>query len=282
MKIQSNFVLRTLTGAVFVAAILASMLSFWSFALLMSIVLLLTVYEYQELLAKKGIEISQRAIGALVFAPMTMIFFFYGESFATSLSTTFRPLCVALFIFSFLLLFVEGLYSKKENPIQNLIYAIFAFFYMTLPFVCLIYLHRFNPLFALALFSFVWINDTFAYLVGITMGKHKLFERISPKKSWEGFFGGLIFAVLAGIAFHHFTTDIFENYSLIKWIGLALMVVISATFGDLFESLFKRSLDVKDSGTFLPGHGGFLDRLDSILFAAPAMILYLLLIKVIL
>jgi phosphatidate cytidylyltransferase len=137
------------------------------------------------------------------------------------------------------------------------------------------FIYSLNPLFALALFSFVWINDTFAYLVGITIGKHKLCPKISPKKSWEGFFGGLVFTVLASVAFHQFTVEILAGFSLMKWIGLAIITVISATFGDLSESLFKRSLHVKDSGTFLPGHGGFLDRFDSILLVVLVAIHYL-------
>jgi len=220
MKPLSNFTLRTITGAAFVAAILASMLSFWSFWAVMSLLLVLTLFEFRKLIDR-----------------------------------------------------------EKRNSAQNIAYFAFAHLYITLPFVCLAYIYSMNPLYALALFIFIWTNDTFAYLTGITIGKHKLWERISPKKTWEGFFGGLVFTIFAGIAFHHFTVDFFETHSLIKWIGLAIIVVVSGTFGDLFESAFKRKLNVKDSGTILPGHGGFLDRLDSILFAAPAVMVYLLLVN---
>ena len=156
---------------------------------------------------------------------------------------------------------------------KNLWYSVFAYFYIIIPLSCLVFIHWLNPLYTLALFAFVWVNDTFAYLVGSAIGKRKLFERISPKKTWEGFFGGLIFAVFAGFLFSHFTAD----NNLIKWLGLAVVVVIFGTMGDLFESYIKRNLNVKDSGTILPGHGGLLDRLDSILFAAPAALIYLLL-----
>jgi phosphatidate cytidylyltransferase len=272
MKIQSNFVLRTITGTVFVAAILASMLSFWSFWGLMSLVLILTLYEYRKLLQQKEVFVSGVVFTIVVFSIIYIYEFCYGASVRTIWTFSL------MIIFLLFGMFVEQLYSKKGNPIQNIVFSVFPLFYIIVPFACLIYLHSINPLYALALFSFVWVNDPFAYLTGITIGKHRLFERISPKKSWEGFFGGLVFAVLAGVAFNHFTTEIFGAYSLIKWIVFAVIVVIAGTFGDLFESLFKRSLEVKDSGTILPGHGGLLDRFDSILFAAPAAMIYLIIV----
>jgi len=219
MKIQSNFVKRAITGTVFVLAILASMLNFWSFTILMSVLWILMIFEYRKMLKNHG-----------------------------------------------------TLEQKK-----SLWYSVFAYFYIILPLACLFFIHWLNPLYALALFAFVWVNDTFAYLVGSAIGKRKLFERISPKKTWEGFFGGLIFAVFAGFLFSHFLMDYCSTSNLIKWLGLAVVVVIFGTMGDLFESYIKRNLNVKDSGTILPGHGGLLDRLDSILFAAPAALLYLLL-----
>jgi phosphatidate cytidylyltransferase len=173
--------------------------------------------------------------------------------------------------------------NGKTSQIKNWTYSFFAYIYIILPLVCLIFIHTKNPLYALALFSFIWINDTFAYLVGIKFGKHKLAEKISPKKTWEGFFGGLVFAIFAGFLFDYFTSDeitkIVEPDSLFKWIGMSIVVVIFGTLGDLIESWFKRSLGVKDSGTILPGHGGLLDRLDSILFAAPVALVYLLLVN---
>ena len=166
---------------------------------------------------------------------------------------------------------------------QNVAYSFFVYFYITLPFACLIYIYAKNPLYALALFAFVWTHDTFSYLAGMKFGKTKFFERISPKKTWEGFVGGLIAAITVAFVFNCCASDevtkIMDPYATFKWIGMAIVVVITGTFGDLFESLFKRSLEVKDSGTLLPGHGGLLDRLDSILFAAPAVIVYLMFVN---
>ena len=224
MKIQSNFVKRTITGIAFVAVILFSLLV-GGFMAGMMILWSFVIAEYYKLLRNNGTP------------------------------------------------------SQKKS----LWYSVFAYFYIILPLVCLIFIYEKNMLYALALFTFVWVNDTFAYLVGIKFGKHKLFERISPKKTWEGFFGGLIFAIIAGFLFHYFTSNEITCNTFpcdrFKWIGLAIVVVIFGTIGDLFESYLKRSLNVKDSGTILPGHGGLLDRLDSILFAAPAAMIYLIIIS---
>jgi phosphatidate cytidylyltransferase len=131
--------------------------------------------------------------------------------------------------------------------------------------------HEFQPYILLALFITIWVNDTGAYLVGITLGKHRLFERISPKKSWEGFFGGAIFALISGYVFSLLITEI----NLIEWLIFSEIVVVFGTFGDLIESLIKRTVHVKDSGNLIPGHGGLLDRFDSLLLAAPAIFIYL-------
>ncbi|MCL2417004.1 MAG: phosphatidate cytidylyltransferase [Bacteroidales bacterium] len=220
MKIQSNLVKRTLTGIVFVAVIIASILiSRASFFLVMAFLWGFMIFEYRKMLKENG----------------------------------------------------------SPDQKKSLWYSVFAYFYIILPFFFLILLHRASPLVALALFAFVWVNDTFAYLVGTKFGKTKLFERISPKKTWEGFFGGLFFTIIAGVLFCYFVADGFVAKFIIIWIGLAIVVVVFGTAGDLFESYIKRSLNVKDSGTLLPGHGGLLDRLDSILFAAPAATAYLLL-----
>jgi phosphatidate cytidylyltransferase len=128
----------------------------------------------------------------------------------------------------------------------------------------------------------VWCNDTFAYFAGRWLGRHKLFERISPKKTWEGFFGGLVMSVLCGVVLHQVYPDAMFNVlypgahmSLIDWMGLGVVVSVAGTFGDLAESLLKRSIDIKDSGSILPGHGGFLDRFDGFLLAVPCAVVYL-------
>jgi phosphatidate cytidylyltransferase len=147
-----------------------------------------------------------------------------------------------------------------------------------------------SPQMVLAIFFLIWINDTGAFIVGCTIGKHKLFERISPKKTWEGFFGGLIFTCIAAIAFGIWGSDFFNGinrmlvgdtilYSIGSWIGLGLIVSVFGTWGDLIESMTKRSLRVKDSVNIIPGHGGILDRIDSLLLVMPATAIYLLILS---
>ncbi|MDY4900381.1 MAG: phosphatidate cytidylyltransferase, partial [Sodaliphilus sp.] len=136
-----------------------------------------------------------------------------------------------------------------------------------------------NSMLLLSIFIFLWLNDSGAYLVGSTIGKHRLFERISPKKSWEGFWGGLILSVLAGYVMGAYFNDIFHGPSALLFAGWGMVVSIFATLGDLTESLMKRTAGVKDSSHLIPGHGGILDRIDSLLFAVPASLIYLVVIK---
>lgn len=134
---------------------------------------------------------------------------------------------------------------------------------------------QYNPILPLSIFIFTWINDTGAYCTGMLFGKHRLFERISPKKSWEGSIGGGVFSIIAAIVMAHY----FPFMPISTWIGLALTVVIFGTLGDLTESLLKRTIGIKDSGNILPGHGGMLDRFDSTLMAVPAAVVYLYIIS---
>ena len=176
---------------------------------------------------------------------------------------------------------VEGIQVNKENPLNNWAYAMLSQMYIALPFALLnvlafhsdetASLSQYNAILPLSIFIFNWVNDTGAYCTGMLFGKHKLFERISPKKSWEGSIGGGVFCILASFLLSHF----FPFMSTGVWIGLALTVVVFGTWGDLTESLLKRRLGIKDSGNILPGHGGMLDRFDSAILAIPAAVVYL-------
>ena len=134
------------------------------------------------------------------------------------------------------------------------------------------------PRLLLGMFIFIWLYDTGAFCVGMLLGKHRLFERISPKKSWEGVIGGVAACVIGAYVTHHWFNEFFQVPDLAIWIGLSVVVAVFATFGDLVESLIKRTVGVKDSGNILPGHGGILDRIDSLLLVAPAVFIYLLLV----
>ncbi|KAA6332228.1 Phosphatidate cytidylyltransferase [termite gut metagenome] len=180
-------------------------------------------------------------------------------------------------------LLISELYLKRENPPANWAYTMLSQFYVALPYALLNVLAfqydyaansvNYNPVIPLSIFIFIWLNDTGAYCVGSLIGKHKLFKRISPRKSWEGAIGGGVLAIASSFVFAHF----FPVLPIIQWVGLALTVVVFGTWGDLTESLLKRQLGVKDSGNILPGHGGMLDRFDSALLAIPAAVIYLFL-----
>jgi phosphatidate cytidylyltransferase len=172
-----------------------------------------------------------------------------------------------------------ALYSQHPNPLEAIGTAVVGILYIPIPLALLnlfndpIFMHVDQPKYmVLGFFLLVWANDTFAYLTGVTFGKHPLFKRISPKKTWEGSLGG----ALLTIAFSYLVFKYLGVISLIDWIIVAALIIIFGTFGDLSESMIKRLAQVKDSGNILPGHGGMLDRFDAVLFAAPVVFLYLL------
>lgn len=182
-----------------------------------------------------------------------------------------------------LVLFVSAVAFKREDALKNIIYSAFGQLYVTLPISMLMLisyrysaeLNNYHFVFILAIFLFIWINDTAAYLVGSLLGRHKLIERISPKKTVEGFAGGVIFCMAAALLFARF----FHEYPAWFWIFFGLITALFGTVGDLFESLIKRTYHVKDAGTLIPGHGGILDRIDSLLVAIPAVYLYLMVVS---
>ncbi|KIO44163.1 phosphatidate cytidylyltransferase [Sanguibacteroides justesenii] len=183
------------------------------------------------------------------------------------------------YLFFFLLTFlmaIRELYRKQGNGFQNIAFSYYALLYISLPFTLLIYLPymtsgQWMPEIIFFPFLLVWINDTFAYLFGSQFGKHKLFPRISPKKSWEGAIGGGVTTILAALCI----APHIEGYTIIDTAIIACIVVVFGIYGDLLESLFKRSIEIKDSGNILPGHGGILDRFDAIIFAIPAIFVYM-------
>ena len=186
------------------------------------------------------------------------------------------------FIFTLIVILVRELYYKKPSPINDWVHTLFPVIYLALPFGLTSLLAfdaqgpetGYSPVIPLTLFVFIWCNDVGAYCTGCTIGKHKLFERISPKKTWEGSIGGAVFTMVAAFLLHHFLPDWYSFMPLWVWIGMALVVVLFGTWGDLIESLMKREMGIKDSGKLLPGHGGMLDRFDSALLAIPATVVY--------
>lgn len=269
---MNNFLLRTLTGIVFVALVVSSIVfTPLFFAGLFFCVTLFGLHEFYSLLQNGGKtpQIYWGLIsGGLLFAGLAAV---ANDWMQARYLLALLPLAVIAFI--------AELYRNKPFPFENIALTLIGIFYIALPFGLLnfLYLQGVNYPFILLLGFFVilWINDTFAYLFGITLGKHRLFERISPKKSWEGSIGGGISSVVIAYVIASFD----KSLPLFHWIAIAVIIVISGTLGDLVESMLKRSLNCKDSGTLLPGHGGILDRFDAVLISAPLIFVYIQLIK---
>ena len=174
---------------------------------------------------------------------------------------------------------IVQLYRPRQNAVHSLERSFFSLGYVALPVAMLNGIMSITaPRLLLGLFIFIWLYDTGAYCVGMLLGRHRLFERISPKKSWEGVIGGVMLCVAGAYATYYWFDEFFQVPDLTTWVGMSVVVAVFATFGDLVESLIKRTVGVKDSGNILPGHGGILDRIDSLLLVVPAVFIYLMLI----
>lgn len=186
-----------------------------------------------------------------------------------------------LWICIILLRMILELYIKSPQPILCLVYSLGAQIYIGIPMACMALIAKTSGLhLLLAIFLMIWINDTGAFLIGSLLGRNRLFERISPKKSWEGFFGGLAFNLLAGWLFA-IGGKIFwgTGWPIGTWLCFATIVTVFSTWGDLLESLIKRTLNIKDSGNLIPGHGGILDRIDSLLLVMPATLIFIVFVN---
>ena len=276
---MKNFIVRTITAVFFVAAIVTSFLNPQAMTLLFSIVTGMTVWEFCGLVNDRPYISINRFIctvsGVYLFLAMV------GFNSGLTPATVFIP-----YLVSIIYLMVAELYLQAKDPINNWAYTMLSQLYIALPFSLLAVLAfrsngyeiHYTYLVPLSVFAFLWVNDAGAYICGSLLGRHKLFPRISPGKSWEGSIGGGLLVVGAAVLVWYLT-DLYEVNDLgltaYEWAGLGLVVVIFGTWGDLTESLFKRTLGIKDSGNILPGHGGMLDRFDSTLMAVPASVVYL-------
>ena len=276
---MNNFIARTITGILFVATIVVCFLNPTAMIFLFALVTGLTVWEFTGLVNDRpGVAVNR------FISTVAGVYFFLAMAGTTSgftSSTVFIP-----YLITIIYLLVAELYAKQEDPVHDWAYTMMSQMYVVLPFSLLNMLaFRAAPegimyvyTLPLSVFVFLWVNDTGAYCCGSLFGKHKLFPRVSPGKSWEGSIGGGIF-VLVAAALVWYLTDTYDmnptGMGMWEWMGLGLTVVVFGTWGDLVESLFKRTLGIKDSGNILPGHGGMLDRFDSSLLAIPAAVVYL-------
>ena len=273
---KKNFIVRTITGVLFVAILVTCFLRPISMIFLFALITGLTVWEYGGLVNQFDDIQVNRFISTAAGVYLFLAFAGYCTGFTPA--TVFIPYLVTV-----IYLIISELFTMAPNPINNWAYTMLSQMYIALPFSMINVLAfqsnaegevTFNFLLPLSLFIFLWVNDTGAYCVGSLLGRHKLFPRVSPGKSWEGSIGGAVFVLIAAAIIGYLVGGKEGGYSIPVWMGLGLTVVVFGTLGDLVESLFKRTLGVKDSGNILPGHGGMLDRFDSSLMAIPAAVIY--------
>ncbi len=289
---MKEVLVRSLTGLLFIGVLVGSIVwNQYSVAILFLFVAMVGLFEFYRLMNKAGFR-PNKVVG---FIAGGIIYCLIALQSMGELGVTIRTLSV---IFPILVtIVVVELFRKSEWPVSNIAFTVLSIIYIVMPLASLNYLAYFQPFnsevqpldangilntssrhyeYALLLgfFIIMWCNDTGAYCFGRLFGRTKLFERISPNKTWEGFIGGAATAVGGALLFAHITgTDKFH------WTIISLIIVVFGTLGDLTESQIKRSVGVKDAGNFLPGHGGILDRFDGVLYAAPFVLTYFLLIR---
>ncbi len=268
-----DILIRAASGVVMLAIMLtAILLSKWSFAILLVAITAGVTWEHLRLSEHCGAH-PQKLL-AMALAVSTTVPFALVNNVAGDVEWWILMMTFLIMIATLVVLFVE-LFRASETPIQNVGATLLPIFQVAMPIGMLALLptmgEGYNAWRVVAFFSIIWANDVFAFLVGITLGRHRLCERISPKKSWEGFFGGIVAATGTALLAAHLLG---ENMAV--WAGLGFITALAAVAGDLIESMFKRSAGVKDSGAIMPGHGGWFDRFDAVLTAAPVAVIYFL------
>ena len=277
---QKNLIIRAITGVFYVAIMVCGFLDPQAMILLFALITGMTIWEFTGLInAKHGVTTNQ-----FISTIAGVYFFLAVAGWRIGLVNNF--IVFVPYLLTIIYLFISELYFKNQDAINDWAYTMLSQMYIALPFAMINIVAfetnedgsvHFDTLLPLSIFVFLWINDTGAYCSGSLFGKHKLFPRISPAKSWEGSIGGGIFVLIAAGILGYYANfgELQHSLNILEWMGLGLIVVFFGTWGDLVESLFKRTLGIKDSGNILPGHGGMLDRFDSSLMAIPAAVVYL-------
>lgn len=265
---MSEFYKRLLSGGVYVVVLISSILLHqYAFLAVLTLLSVICLGEFKKLIHLKSVVLYAVLLSVL------LIFHFI------EIPKYFTYVCLVATLVTQVFLLHDLVYIRiipmfeKKKYLVSIFYLIFCFVFMTL----IPYSENgtYQPVYVLGVFILIWVNDSFAYLTGRKFGKNKLYERISPKKTIEGFLGGLVFSVIAGVLI----ATISNTLNTIIWVGFSLVVSFFGTIGDLIQSKFKRQAGVKDSGTIMPGHGGIFDRLDSVLYASPFVFLYLQIIN---
>lgn len=275
---MKNLWVRTLSGAVLAVVMLGAIAwSQWSFGLLLAMLLVVGTTEFYALAEKQGNR-PQKVVGLVAGLVLFALNFAFVSDDIQILGNARQAFACGMAFLLLLLpaMFICELYRRGENPAGNVGTTFMGVVYVALPFSLMCYIpiigsDVWSPWVMLFYVFIIWSNDVFAYLVGMSIGRHRLCERLSPKKSWEGFFGGIVGAVAMGLV----AARVLEG-SYAAWAGLALVAAATGVLGDLVESMFKRAAGVKDSGSLIPGHGGVLDRFDAMLLSAPFVFVYML------
>ncbi len=270
---MNELLTRAISGVVYIGLLILSLYSPYTISILFFVFGLLSLSEFNRLIQLKGL------VPYIIFSLLFLVFTNWELLFNSSKGFE-EAAQILLVITVFIKLFlIKDLFSEKTIPLFTSKRYLLTTFYITSGFIFLVLVAKFytefNPVILLGSFILIWVNDSFAYLIGKNFGKQKLFPSISPKKTVEGFLGGLFFSCIAS----YFITNFTDTLSFTSWLILAIIISVFGTLGDLIESKFKRQADVKDSGIIMPGHGGLLDRLDSIIFSASFIYLFIRIVK---
>ena len=269
---MKGLVKRSITGIVFAAVMLAGIIIHqYVFAIVFTVFLLLTLFEFYKISENIGYEPSTK-IG-LISGFLLFIIFFFAANHVIPQKYIFLSILIPLATL------LPDLFDKRKNGFKNSMITIAGIIYIALPFSLLSFIlfpandaePEFYPWILIGIFIIIWMYDSMAYVFGSWLGKHKICQRISPKKSWEGLIGGAVFAVITSVIISKF----FLELGMIDWIVISVLIISFGTSGDFFESKLKREAGVKDSGSILPGHGGMLDRFDTVLFAVPVIFVWI-------
>jgi phosphatidate cytidylyltransferase len=266
-----NIITRTITGIIFIAIIWGSIcLSVYTFMAVFLLISILGMIEFYNLATRDNVKpqlITGIISGSILFISTGL----YAHGLISSKWVLFNILL------AFAVFLIE-MYRKSDHPFSNIAFTLLGIFYIALPLSLLNFFYspfqfrgEFNTHFLIAFFVITWLVDTAAYLVGIVFGRHRLFERISPKKSWEGSIGGFLMGIITAWVI----SLIFKDIVFYQWAIISAIITVAGGFGDLVESMFKRSVNTKDTGSILPGHGGILDRFDCVFFSAPFVYIYI-------
>lgn len=279
---QKNLIVRSITGTLFVAIMVCGFLNPSAMILLFAIITALSLWEYTGLVNDHCEDVQ---VNRFISTVAGVYLFVAVAAWRTGIVSNFA--IMVPYVLTIVYLLICELYTGTKNAVNTWAYTMLGQMYVALPLALVNILAfemahdgsgaRYDMLLPLSVFIFLWTNDTGAYCAGSLFGKHKLFPRVSPAKSWEGSIGGGVLALIVAAVIGYLANNGADAHTLniYQWMGLGLTVCIFGTWGDLVESLFKRTLGIKDSGNILPGHGGMLDRFDSSLMAIPAAVVYL-------